>query len=195
MLNLHFHFVTFLSVLQAYGFCPREKSCQFSHDVDDVLDREWKVKETKRLKRKRKRHNSGNNEHDATKTRGTENSPPRDTSEEVGTRDKQDTHMTYPRDAHLSQSNGVKTRDCGHRAGFDAFMTGYCMATYLLQLGKESVDNELTLSSLVDVSNKLSLPRKDVPLQITRSHFIRPSTTHTEKLKRLKNQLQSPEQS
>lgn len=136
----------------------------------------------------------GNNECDVTKTHGAENSPQTDTSEVVGARDKQDTHVTYLRDAHVSQSNGVKTRDCGHRAGFDAFMTGYCMATYLLQLGKESVDNELSLSSLVDVANKLSLTRKDVPLQITRSHFTRPSASHAEKLKRLKNQPESSEQ-
>lgn len=52
-------FLRFALSVKAYGFCPREKSCSFSHDVDDVLDREWRVKETKRLKRKRKRHNSG----------------------------------------------------------------------------------------------------------------------------------------
>lgn len=111
----------------------------------------------------------------------------------MGARDTQDVHVTQQRDAHVTQSNNVKTRDCGHRAGFDAFMTGYCMATYLLQLGKKSDNSELTLSSLVDVSNKLSLTRKDVPLQITRSHFVRPSASHSEKLKRLKEQLQVSE--
>ena len=45
---------------QAHGFCPREKSCPFSHDVDDVLDREWKARESKRQKRKRKQKSSGN---------------------------------------------------------------------------------------------------------------------------------------
>lgn len=94
-------------------------------------------------------------------------------------------HVTRSPDLHATQSN-VKTRDCGHRAGFDAFMTGYCMATYLLQLGKRSDENELTLSSLVEVANKLSLTQKDVPLQITRSHFTKPSAAHTEKLQRLK---------
>lgn len=44
---------------QAHGFCPREKSCPFSHDVDDVLDREWKARESKRQKRKRKQKSSG----------------------------------------------------------------------------------------------------------------------------------------
>ena len=50
-----------LFFLQAYGFCRREKSCPLSHDVDDILDRERKVKEVKRQKRKRKhRTTSGN---------------------------------------------------------------------------------------------------------------------------------------
>ena len=63
------------------------------------------------------------------------------------------------------------------------------MATYLLQLGKRNDENELTLSSLLETGNKLSLTQKDVPLQITRSHFTRPSVTHTEKLKRLKERV------
>ena len=108
----------------------------------------------------------------------------------LGASDNPD-HVTQQRDVHVAQLSNAKTRDCGHRAGFDAFMTGYCMATYLLQLGKKSDENELTLSSLVDVSNKLSLSKKEVPLQITRSHFIRPSGFHTEKLNRLKQQLAS----
>ena len=112
-------------------------------------------------------------------------------SESLGASDNYDDHVAQQRDVHVAPLNNTKTRDCGHRAGFDAFMTGYCMATYLLQLGKRSDENELTLSCLVDVSNKLSLTKKEVPLQITRSHFIRPSASHTEKLKRLKEQLGS----
>lgn len=102
--------------------------------------------------------------------------------------DTHENHVTQPPDVHVSQPS-MKTRDCGHRAGFDAFMTGYCMATYLLRLGKRNDENELTLSSLVETANKLSLTQKDVPLQITRSHFTRPSATHTEKLKRLKERV------
>ncbi|KAL9950809.1 hypothetical protein ACROYT_G043371 [Oculina patagonica] len=176
----------------AYGFCPREKTCPLSHDVDDVLDREWKIKEAKRQKRKRKhRTSSGNNEPDVSLECDNDNAPTMETLEDSCTHDAHDAHVTQPRDVHATQSNNVKTRDCGHRAGFDAFMTGYCMATYLLQLGKKGDDNELTLSSLVDISNKLSLTKKDVPLQIVRSHFIRPSASHSEKLKRLKEQLVS----
>ena len=60
------------------------------------------------------------------------------------------------------------------------------MATFYLQLGKRNDDNELVLSSLGEIANKLSLTKKDIPLQITRSHFARPSASHTEKIKRLK---------
>ena len=108
-------------------------------------------------------------------------------SEDSSARDAHENYVTQPANVHVAQSN-MKTRDCGHRAGFDAFMTGYCMATYLLQLGKRSNENELTLSSLAEIANKLSLPQKDVPLQITRSHFSKPSPSHTEKLKRLREE-------
>ena len=134
---------------------------------------------------------TGNNAPDASSECDTHDTSTMEVSEGLGTNDNHDDRVTQQRDVHVAQVNNAKTRDCGHRAGFDAFMTGYCMATYLLQLGKKSDENELTLSSLTDVSNKLSLTKKEVPLQITRSHFIRPSVSHTEKLKRLKEQLVS----
>lgn len=132
---------------------------------------------------------TGNNAPDANSECDNHNTSTTEVPEGLGASDNHDDHVTRQRDVHVAQFNNAKTRDCGHRAGFDAFMTGYCMATYLLQLGKKTEENELTLSSLVDVSNKLSLTKKEVPLQITRSHFIRPSASHIEKLKRLKEQL------
>ena len=134
---------------------------------------------------------TGNSTPDASSECDNHCSSTKEVSEGLGANDNNDDHVAQRRDVHVAPLNNAKTRDCGHRAGFDAFMTGYCMATYLLQLGKKNDENELTLSSLVDVSNKLCLTKKDVPLQITRSHFIRPSASHTEKLKRLKEQLGS----
>lgn len=133
----------------------------------------------------------GNDAPDTSSECDNHNTSTMEVSESPGARDTHDDHMTQKRDVHVAQFNNAKTRDCGHRAGFDAFMTGYCMATYLQQLGKKSDENKLTLSSLADVSNKISLTKKEVPLQITRSHFIRPSASHTEKLQRLKEQLVS----
>lgn len=67
----------------------------------------------------------------------------------------------------------------GHRAGIDAFMTGYCMATYLVQCGVKGVAH----SGWV---NKISLSGKEVPLTISQSHFSKPSTTHSQKMKLLR---------
>ena len=113
-----------------------------------------------------------------------------DKSEHSLTCDRQEGCVMSSLDGHVNQSI-KKTRNCGHRAGFDAFMTGYCMATYLLQLGKKNDENELSLSSLGEIANKLSLAKKDVPLQIARSHFSKPSPSHTEKLKRLRENCAS----
>ncbi|XP_068676879.1 target of EGR1 protein 1-like [Montipora foliosa] len=174
----------------AYGFCRREKSCPLSHDVDDILDRERKVKEIKRQKRKRKHRTTSDSSDSKTKSECNNAATTNESNNSQSTSENGETlltfdHVTQP-DAAQSHQPSKKTRDCGHRAGFDAFMTGYCMATFFLQLGKRNDDNELVLSSLGEIANKLSLTKKDIPLQIARSHFARPSASHTEKIKRLK---------
>ena len=92
--------------------------------------------------------------------------------------------------ASEQQQAQVKTRNCGHRAGFDAFMTGYCLATYLLQFGK-SLDSGTEVLGLdsTQFTNRVSLSGKDVPLQIMCSHFVQPSAAHSEKLREAKEML------
>ena len=92
-------------------------------------------------------------------------------------------HLGEPQIPSLtSNQTEVKTRNCGHRAGFDAFMTGYCLATYLVQCGSSSANETALGLSTTEFSNKVSLSGKEVPLQIICSHFARPSAAHTEKL-------------
>ncbi|XP_072018967.1 target of EGR1 protein 1-like [Amphiura filiformis] len=91
-------------------------------------------------------------------------------------------------DSHLKP----KYAGC-HRAGFDAFMTGFAMATFVSQHGRvpSSADipsigaSFVEFYALEELVNKLYLGGKDVPLQITKSHFSKPSVTHREKMKRL----------
>jgi hypothetical protein len=83
-----------------------------------------------------------------------------------------------------SCNNTSSATNGGHRAGIDAFMTGYCLATYLVQCGNKSLDNNSWL-------NKISLSGKEVPLTLARSHFSRPSASHTRKMKLLKEKISS----
>lgn len=60
----------------------------------------------------------------------------------------------------------------GHRAGFDAFMTGYCFAWYRVELVNSKGTN------IEDTKNKVYLAAKDMPLTIMKSHFVKTSSSH-----------------
>lgn len=74
------------------------------------------------------------------------------------------------------------TSDAGtHRAGFDAFMTGYILA-YVWML-KRSDDTDAAATCLPDCQNKIYLSGKNVPLQIIKSVFAKCSRAHMQKIK------------
>lgn len=63
----------------------------------------------------------------------------------------------------------------GHRAGFDAFMTGYCFAFYRIHIAGND--------SMQKLSNKIYLTGKDVPLNVMKSHFAKTSSQYQETIK------------
>lgn len=74
----------------------------------------------------------------------------------------------------------------GHRAGFDAFMTGFAMASFAARYGSvcsAGNKNKALLSDwrLDELVNKVCLSGKSIPMIITKSSYCKTSKQHAEK--------------
>ena len=83
---------------------------------------------------------------------------------------------------------GVKLSAGGHRAGFDAFMTGFSLATFLVHQTKlprnppDFMPESINSGSLV---NRVYLVSKDFPMLVQPSAFSKRSLQHDIKMKKL----------
>ncbi|XP_035700075.1 target of EGR1 protein 1-like [Branchiostoma floridae] len=174
----------------AHGTCPKGVLCPQSHDPDIIIDQEDWVKARKKRRRDRKRKKGNKLEEEQDK----EGNPV--SMETDDGRDVSGVEGTVPdSQTHTDQSDGgtdnvvAKTRVGCHRAGFDAFMTGFAMATMVCKLGKlcKEADSFTTMFQLEEFANRVYLSGKDFPLQIARSAFAKPSNHHKAKFQRLQH--------
>ena len=69
----------------------------------------------------------------------------------------------------------------GHRAGYDAFMTGLIYAVYQTTMTGDERERKIG-----EWKNKLYLSAKDYPLTVSKSNFVKQSKEHLEKLARIR---------
>ncbi len=182
-----------------YGFC-HSASCAWSHDVLVVIAQEEEEAEVQRLKRKRIKEAR----EERRKRRRAEDggSCPAKDGEDVDNSgqplDSDESQATSFVELFQKELDTAKTKllrpsapseprrlSFGHRAGFDAFMTGYTFSCYALRLAKPS-DLELSspslrntlLSGVGSLRGCLGNRGKSSPLRIAKSHFAKPSKTH-----------------
>uniref|UniRef100_A0A8D0EL11 Target of EGR1 protein 1 n=1 Tax=Strix occidentalis caurina TaxID=311401 RepID=A0A8D0EL11_STROC len=184
----------------AYGWCPKGMKCPQSHNIDLIIDEDDRLWEEKRKKRKHKWKRRKNTE-EPLEENSMDMEP--EVSSDTSTQREEDLGSTEGTAAQVaaavspsakgnaSASDHVEGRSevppgvgsgGTHRAGFDAFMTGYIMAyVWMLKKGK-NIDTGAG-PWLPDCHNKLYLSGKSVPLQIVKSLFSKSSKAHSQKMK------------
>lgn len=86
--------------------------------------------------------------------------------------------------AKLATTSNSQKPSFGHRAGFDAFMTGHTFACYAVSLAKDLPSTrveccrEPVMAGLKVMQNCLGNRGKPIPLQIAKSHFSKTSAAH-----------------
>lgn len=202
--------------IQAFGFC-HQNNCDGTHNLDVILDADQSQLEQKRNRRRRKRKAKTRGQSvERREDEAEESSSAALESEAVSKMESlsaeepatkvqrksencqsviasEDSYNDVSTDAE-TENVGASSRQHGsHRAGFDAFMTGFALACIINEKGKfpsegeeDDVGRLLRGFGMDGEANKLALIGKDIPMLITKSSFSKSSQGHREKMERLK---------
>ena len=169
-----------------------------SHDVDKILDNEHIPRAKRRRKRKNKTANQAFDtggelvDNSNSSFDGAVNSVANFSMESIESTNDSVPEVKTGKNHTVSSSNRDlhSSRTEGHRAGFDAFMTGFVFAHFIATHGDFKVLPQypkLSDFGMQDYQNRIVLSGKDIPLQIIKSNFAKNSKEHTEKIGAIKS--------
>lgn len=177
-----------------HGWCPKEKFCPRAHDIDLIIDVDNFTEGRKRRKRKRRLPNNEAGEKNVeavenggfvSKGNNSESFENNSVIEPVADGSSGDCNRKLNSEDVLKKLKSEVTDEDthangGHRAGYDAFMTGFIYAVYRTEgnMWKDKTD---------EWKNKLYLGGKDYPLSVSKSSFSKNSKQHLEKIKKIRS--------
>lgn len=183
------------SIFAAHGNCKNGQRCPKSHNVDLILDLDYLIATKKSRKRKRRKENqNGGVENDQNTMETDEEQSHNETdtvdiAEELNTSHdiscdlvSHDTSQSH--DLKYSQS-GNRSKAGGHRAGFDAFMTGFIMSCYISNYASYNGNMDMKSFDIDNLKNNIYLSGKDVPWIVSKSAFAKTSKQHNTKFEKI----------
>lgn len=154
--------------MQYHGWCKNNAHCTKSHNIDHILDDKKKYKG----KRKNKFKELCLAEQEIEQE---------DMGSDLGNGDS------------LEKVPRGQAKQGIHKAGYDAFMTGYCFCIFLTTFVKRKpkVDDDSNpikapLLGIKELVNNIYLVGKDQPLRIVPSSFAKTSAPHKNKIAKLR---------
>lgn len=184
-----------------HGWCALGHKCERSHDVDLILEYERRGHLSKKEQRAKKKSKNVETLVDTGLT--VDDGSRMANGCHTGSGDGDVSHtsepVVSPADNDVAQSASVVEEKSekvttvdrntfGHRAGFDAFMTGCVFAWSVTAYGQSSKvsDDTAKTTPVCDITNtefinRVYLGGKDFPLHITHSCFAKASKCHLEK--------------
>lgn len=205
---MHWNFYAFISIeleefllripikvisccFQGHGWCSKQSFCPLSHDIDLIIDVDMFLEGRKSRKRKRRKLNKDNK--DMNGTSGDYSKEVDDSNVSVSddlcegddkSADKSDVSELSSDEIlkRLKEDNYDTHGNGGHRAGYDAFMTGFIYAVY------RTTDN-MWKDKTDEWKNKLYLGGKDYPLSVSKSSFSKHSKNHLEKISKIRKSV------
>lgn len=202
---------------QAFGWCPNGGRCPLSHDTDLVILQDEKSLRDRRRKRKRQREKKADGGKAAEDASAFDSAPQNkvahlmeddrrrpetlqdadgDGGQNEGTSNGGEDQSSLATSDGRAAAAASKTVNTGtHRAGFDAFMTGYVFAYARTMVSKEEAGQQEGAGQqqeegqqegaepwLPACLNKVYLSGKAAPLNVVKSTFSRSSKAHLEKM-------------
>ena len=202
MISIDRNLIVSFVLLQNHGWCALGQKCQHSHDVDLILEYERRGHLSKKERRSKKKSKNTEALVDSGLTVDSGSRMANGCHSDISCTVANEPVAESPAGGDIAQSTSVvkeKSDEAtavdkntfGHRAGFDAFMTGCVFAWSVIAYGQSSkvsddTDDTAKTSPMCDIKNtefvnRVYLGGKDFPLHITHSCFAKPSKCHLEK--------------